>query len=769
MNLHPTKEPARTAGKGFPDAAVAVSFEAPPRMARLILYPPDAGAVEITLNQEVVTLGRDPGNRIVISSSYISSFHARFQRLREADSFELTDLGSNNGTRVNGHKVEKKVLGHGDMIQFGPALIARFEIDPASGGSREAVPSSHGKLEERDPGAHALNPQGALPAGGENGSHSQSVSMETASSQLAGQRAELEQLKLEARKRRNDLRAGEAQLKEVRAERDTLLVAVAQVTDEHARAKAAALAQDGAVRSARETLAELEGSIQQLQKTRDEEMVALAELKAAGVIETARVQEESVSAKAALEIRSGECRREVQALDAGIQQRREEQASLARSIANRREELDELKAALAALPAEQETLHALQAEQTRVRHTIGCHRDELQAVETGLERSRREEAQLGQQLVQKRAELSELEETLRAQRDNGPALQAAVEGLGGRLAAGKAETAALEASAKDLAAAIESRRVILSGMDHQCEHLQGEIAAGESRLNALHREVQAAEALLENQRRERRETEATVAGLKLEGAALQGAIHSAVTGKEEALAAVNALRADSLTQKALLDLTQLQLNEAGKQLQASVEQRHLLEDSVIRARSELTALKAESAHLAEQQAALRGVSDRKSALEAEIRRLESKAEELKAANAAMDRMAGGLADCRQQIASAEARLQQLDALIRDTEAAAASRQRERESERAAHETRLREWEVRLMEQERQVTAERTKGPPAARLPVAPPAGRAADSLFHGQEPEAPPHTAFAEESLSLEEELIRMGFEVQPLKKHQNS
>ena len=51
---------------------------------------------------------------------------------------------------------------------------------------------------------------------------------------LEEQSDELEQLKVEAKKRRTELRVGEAQLKEVRTERDTLLEAIAEAHREQA-------------------------------------------------------------------------------------------------------------------------------------------------------------------------------------------------------------------------------------------------------------------------------------------------------------------------------------------------------------------------------------------------------------------------------------------------------------------------------------------------------------------------------------------------------
>jgi pSer/pThr/pTyr-binding forkhead associated (FHA) protein len=64
-----------------------------------------------------VTIGRLPDNTIVIDNSAVSSHHVRV--LREGPQFVVEDLGSTNGTYVNGDKVSKRPLRHGDTILVG--------------------------------------------------------------------------------------------------------------------------------------------------------------------------------------------------------------------------------------------------------------------------------------------------------------------------------------------------------------------------------------------------------------------------------------------------------------------------------------------------------------------------------------------------------------------------------------------------------------------------------------------------------------------------
>ena len=54
----------------------------------------------ILLADEPITIGRDPGNSVVLQEQNVSRTHCRIER--NGDVFILHDLGSHNQTRVNG-------------------------------------------------------------------------------------------------------------------------------------------------------------------------------------------------------------------------------------------------------------------------------------------------------------------------------------------------------------------------------------------------------------------------------------------------------------------------------------------------------------------------------------------------------------------------------------------------------------------------------------------------------------------------------------------
>src|SRR5438477_10316832 len=78
------------------------------------------------LVEQLVTIGRAPDNTIHIDDSSVSGRHAE---LRRGDkTYQLRDLGSTNGTRVNGTGASEITLHPGDRLRFG-AVDARFEGD----------------------------------------------------------------------------------------------------------------------------------------------------------------------------------------------------------------------------------------------------------------------------------------------------------------------------------------------------------------------------------------------------------------------------------------------------------------------------------------------------------------------------------------------------------------------------------------------------------------------------------------------------------------
>lgn len=72
---------------------------------------------ELGPSPETITIGRDVGNTLVIPEAGVSRHHARLERRN--DDWWIVDLGSANGTYVNGERVETAVLCQGDLLGIG--------------------------------------------------------------------------------------------------------------------------------------------------------------------------------------------------------------------------------------------------------------------------------------------------------------------------------------------------------------------------------------------------------------------------------------------------------------------------------------------------------------------------------------------------------------------------------------------------------------------------------------------------------------------------
>jgi len=97
-------------------------------MSKLVLLQ-SGEAVPYELEGQEATLGRHPDCDIQLQSNMVSRKHARV--FEEGGQQYVEDLGSGNGTFVNGKKIEgKTLLNHQDRIKVGPLLL-RFESKAA--------------------------------------------------------------------------------------------------------------------------------------------------------------------------------------------------------------------------------------------------------------------------------------------------------------------------------------------------------------------------------------------------------------------------------------------------------------------------------------------------------------------------------------------------------------------------------------------------------------------------------------------------------------
>ena len=100
----------------------------------VVVRGPNAGA-RFLLDRDATTVGRHPDSDIFLDDVTVSRRHAELARAEGG--VRLKDLGSLNGSYVNGERVEDRVLATGDEVQIG-----RFKLLYVGEGAPGVGPAS---------------------------------------------------------------------------------------------------------------------------------------------------------------------------------------------------------------------------------------------------------------------------------------------------------------------------------------------------------------------------------------------------------------------------------------------------------------------------------------------------------------------------------------------------------------------------------------------------------------------------------------------------
>lgn len=109
--------------------------------ARLVIRLGSQPEQTFQLTQDSIILGREAVNELVINDPEVSRRHARI--VRRPDGYLLEDLGSTNGTFLNGRRVTTPTpLYHSDTIELGQSTVITVWLTPDPPGAPAVQPAA---------------------------------------------------------------------------------------------------------------------------------------------------------------------------------------------------------------------------------------------------------------------------------------------------------------------------------------------------------------------------------------------------------------------------------------------------------------------------------------------------------------------------------------------------------------------------------------------------------------------------------------------------
>ena len=118
--------------------------------AVLVMFRSDGQKRSFSIARDMTVIGRREDCDLRIPLGEVSRKHCRL--VRDGDTLKLEDLGSSNGTFLNGQRVQEALLSPGDTIQVGPVAFAlQIDGEPAEDDLRPVTAASSNGAEEEMP------------------------------------------------------------------------------------------------------------------------------------------------------------------------------------------------------------------------------------------------------------------------------------------------------------------------------------------------------------------------------------------------------------------------------------------------------------------------------------------------------------------------------------------------------------------------------------------------------------------------------------------
>jgi hypothetical protein len=112
---------------------LGVDVPGPGEVGQLVITRGATAGARYALSSEVTTVGRHPDSTIFLDDVTVSRRHAEVRRLPDGQ-YLLSDVGSLNGTYLDGARVEEAMLREGGQVQVGKFRLV-FVIGSLGGGA----------------------------------------------------------------------------------------------------------------------------------------------------------------------------------------------------------------------------------------------------------------------------------------------------------------------------------------------------------------------------------------------------------------------------------------------------------------------------------------------------------------------------------------------------------------------------------------------------------------------------------------------------------
>ena len=117
-------------------------------MASLYIVSNDGRIYNFPVRKNEISIGRSKDNDVIFTDSTVSRNHARI--IMTSEGYLLTDLGSYNGTKLNGESIQSALLQHDELIRIGHNKLTFLIKEKSKPSLREALVLTRDVEEEKD-------------------------------------------------------------------------------------------------------------------------------------------------------------------------------------------------------------------------------------------------------------------------------------------------------------------------------------------------------------------------------------------------------------------------------------------------------------------------------------------------------------------------------------------------------------------------------------------------------------------------------------------